>query len=352
MKCIKTAILAVGMLLMLSSVCFAEVEVHINGREISFEEQAPVVVDGTTLVPLRKIFEELGAHVDWIKDTRTVYATRRFSYVMMTIGSDRYTVNGEEKTLSVAPCIYNERTMVPVRAVSESLGADIEWDKENRRVLITSYDGEIPVKDRYINYSDTAQDGTVLFTGRAAYPELLDDSDIVTSFNEYIRGDVEEAILRGRSDCYYPALDAYENSITDGYEFLPYMAEHSFDITYNKDRLISIVCADSNFAGWSHPNYFMYAMTYNLTTGKAVSLTDLFDMSEDALFEMVYDNFSDMIEEKPESFYHDAPECLKDALSQLKWYLAEDGVHFFINPYEIAPYAAGVIETVLPINKN
>lgn len=350
MKCIKTAILAVSILLMLSSVCFANVEVHINGTEIAFEEQEPVIVDGSTLVPLRKIFEELGAHVDWIKESKTVYAARRFSYVMMTIGSENYTVNGEEKKLSVAPCIYNERTMVPVRAVSESLGCDIEWDGENRRVIITSYDGDIQVKDRYINYSDTAENGTVLFTGRAAYPELLADGDIISAFNEYILGDVHEAIVRGRTDCYYPALDAYENSLTEGYEFLPYMAEHSFDITYNKDKLISIVCSDSNFAGWTHPSYLMYSMTYNLETGKAVSLTELFNMSEDAVFEKVYAEFSGMIEENPEGFYHDASDCLKDALSDIKWYLAEDGVHFFINPYEIAPYAAGVIETVLTIN--
>ena len=352
MKYIKTAILAVSMLLMLSSVCYADVEVHINGTEITFEEQEPVIVDGSTLVPLRKIFEELGAHVDWIKETKTVYATRRFSYVMMTIGAETYTVNGEEKALSVVPCIYNERTMVPVRAVSESLGCDIEWDHENRRVLITSYDGEIAVKDRYINYSDTTENGTVLFTGRVAYPELLADGDIVSAFNEYILGDAQEAMVRGRTDCYYPALDAYENSLTGGYEFLPYMAEHSFDITYNKDKLISILCADSNFAGWTHPNYSMYSMTYNLETGKEVSLGELFDMCDDAIFEKVFAEYSNMIEEKPESFYHDASDCLKDALTELRWYLAGDGVHFFINPYEIAPYAAGVIEAVLPINNN
>ena len=94
----------------------------------------------------------------------------------------------------------------------------------------------------------------------------------------------------------------------------------------------------------------MYSMTYNLETGKAVSLSELFNMSEDAVFEKVYAEFIKMIEKNPEGFYHDASDCLKDTLSDIKWYLAEDGVHFFINPYEIAPYAAGVIETVLTIN--
>lgn len=350
MKYIKAAFSAFVILLMLSSVCYANVEVYINGEEVTFEEQEPVIVDGNALVPLRKIFEELGAYVDWIKETKTVYAARRFSYVMMTIGSESYYVDGEEKTLAVPPSIYNERTLVPVRAVSESLGCDVEWDNGNRRVIITSYDGEIPVKDKYVNYSDNTENGTVLFTGRAAYPELLADGEIIAAFNEFIRGDVEEAIVRAQADCHSAALDAYENSLTEGYEFLPYMAEHSFEITYNRDKLISLILSDCNFAGWTHPDYMMYAMTYNLETGKAVLLSELLNMSEAAVYELVFDMFVKMIEQNPEKFYHDSLACLEEALSELKWYLAEDGVHFFINPYEIAPYAAGVIEAVLPIN--
>ncbi len=349
MKYIKAVFSAFAILLMLSSVCYANVEVYINGSAVSFEEQEPIIVDGNTLVPLRKIFEELGAYVDWIKETKTVYASRRFSYVMMEVGSDVYYVDGKEKTLSVPPSIYNERTLVPVRVVSESLGCDVDWDKENRRVIITSHDGEIPVMDRYINYSDTAENGSVLFTGRAAYPELLVEGDVIAAFNEFIYGDAEEAIVRARTYCHDAALEAYENSLTEGYEFLPYMAEHSFEITYNRDKLISLILSDCIFAGWTHPDYMMYAVTYNLETGKAVSLGELLNMSEEDVYEKVFDLFKNMIEQNPESFYHDSLVCLEEALSELKWYLAEDGIHFFINPYEIAPYAAGVIETVLPI---
>lgn len=352
MKYIKTAFAVFSVLLMLSSVAFAsDVEVYIDGREITFEEQPPIIQNDKTLVPLRAIFEELGAYVDWIKETRTVYATRRFSYVMMQIGSDTYWVNGEEKKLDVPASIVNERTLVPVRAVSEALGCKVDWDKENRRVIITSKQGEIPVKDMYINYSDNAENGTVLFTGRAAYPVLSGNSEIITAMNEYILGDVEEAIVRARAQCYYSALESYENSLTEGYEFLPYMAEHSFDITYNKDNLISILCTDCNFAGWTHPDYMMYAMTYDLDTGKAVGISELLRMTDAEIEDAVFRAFEKLIEETPEAFYHDALLCLEESLSELKWYLAEDGVHFFINPYEIAPYAAGVIETVLPIKK-
>lgn len=349
MKYIKTAFAALSILLMLSSVSYANVEVYIDGNEVTFEEQAPVIVEGNTLVPLRKIFEELGTYVDWIKETKTVYATKRFSYVMMQIGSDVFYVDGEEKHLDVPACIYNERTLVPARAVSEALGCDVDWDKEQRRVIITSKQGEIPVKDKYINYSDTAEDGTVLFTGRAAYPEFSGESEVIAAMNDYILGDVQEAIVRARADCYYAALEAYENSLSEGYEFLPYMAEHCFDITYNKDKLLSIVCSDCNFAGWTHPDYLLYAMTYNIETGAAVNLKELLNMSEADIYDMVFEAFEKRIEESPETFYHDASLCLEDALSELKWYLAEDGIHFFINPYEIAPYSSGVIETVLPI---
>ncbi len=352
MKYIRTAITVILLLIILAPSSYASVEVYIDGRAVTFEEQAPIIEDGNTLVPLRKIFEELGAYVDWIKETRTVYAAKRFSYVMMTIDSSTYYVDGEEKELSVPPRIYNERTLVPIRAVSESLGCDVRWNEKSRQVIITSNQGEITVRDRYYNYSDTADDGTVLFTGRAAYPELVGEGKVIEAFNEYVFGDVQEAVVRARTDCYDSALLAYENSLETGNEFVPYMAEHTFDITYNKDKLLSMVCSDCNFAGWTHPNYIMYAMTYNMETGKAVTLNELINLSGADIYNKVYEEFKKLIEEEPERFYHDASAGLKEALTELKWYLAEDGVHFFMNPYEIAPYAAGVIETVvLPIQK-
>ena len=124
------------------------------------------------------------------------------------------------------------------------------------------------------------------------------------------------------------------------------MTERSFDITYNKDNIISIVFADSNFAGGFHPSYEMSAVTYNMLTGERIDCTDIIDADSNDIRKTVLSKFSELIYSDPDKFFSDAEDCLDDALSELKWYLADDGVHFFLNPYEIAPYSTGVIEII------
>ncbi|MEE0944498.1 MAG: stalk domain-containing protein [Clostridia bacterium] len=350
MKLIRIMIYTLSFLLLMS-VAYAEVSVFVDEREVVFDDQPPVVVDNRTFVPLRKIFEELGASVDWIPETNTVYASKRFSSLMLTLGEDKYYINGEEKKLETPAFSLNNRTLIPVRAVSEALGADVLWNKDENKVLITLPQGERIIKDCYINGAETADDGTVVMTYRAAYPEILSDDSVCVAFNEFIRGDADDACQRGVMECLPAAKDAYINSVSSGTEFVPYMAEHTFDITYNDYNLISIICSDCNFSGGFHPNYSMYSMTYNLETGKMVEITDILPNNENVIRQDVYNLFVESINDTPESFYEDSVECLDEALNQLKWFLADDGVHFYLNPYEIAPYAMGVIDVVVPLEQ-
>ncbi|WP_088104344.1 stalk domain-containing protein [Halalkalibacter urbisdiaboli] len=93
--------------------------VEINGGEIT---------NGRTLVPLRTIFEELGATVKWEHTNKTVTATKGSTTVFLKIGSTTTKVNGSTVTIDVPAKITNGRTLVPLRFVSESLGATVTWD--------------------------------------------------------------------------------------------------------------------------------------------------------------------------------------------------------------------------------
>ncbi len=111
--------------------------VAIDGELVTFD-QPPIIKDNRTLVPLRAIFEALGARVDWNPDTATVTATKDNTTISLTIGSKQLNVNGSVKTLDVPACIVGGRTLVPARAVSESFGCEVGWNAELRRVLITT----------------------------------------------------------------------------------------------------------------------------------------------------------------------------------------------------------------------
>ncbi len=104
------------------------------------EENSDVVpvitAEDRTIVPLRFISESFGADVTWDGDTQGITITLGDTVVSMTVGSDTFTVNGEEKTLDSPAQIYNERTFVPIRAVLESLSKQLYWDGENQLVVI------------------------------------------------------------------------------------------------------------------------------------------------------------------------------------------------------------------------
>lgn len=114
-----------------------------NGTETSFKQllaftnQVPVIIEGRTLVPMRDIFEALDCGIEWNALNQTVTATDKNNNVIeMTIGKNVIKKNGEEISLDVPPQIINDSTMVPVRAVSESLDLPVEWNDAEKIVSI------------------------------------------------------------------------------------------------------------------------------------------------------------------------------------------------------------------------
>ena len=106
-----------------------------------------VTYDGETIndrvmVPMRAIFETFGAKVKWDGDTQTITSKKKSKTITMTIGSEEMTKNDETYTFDTAPVIENGRTLVPVRAISEMLGLDVEWDEDTETVTIVTPEDE------------------------------------------------------------------------------------------------------------------------------------------------------------------------------------------------------------------
>lgn len=112
-----------------------EVSVLLNGKEISFD-QPPIIVEERTLVPVRAIFEALGAAVDWVQETQTAVAYKDGKTVEIQIGNNIMKVDNEEIALDVPAQIVNERTLVPVRAISEAFDCHVDWDGDTSTVII------------------------------------------------------------------------------------------------------------------------------------------------------------------------------------------------------------------------
>ncbi|MBQ3022593.1 MAG: carbohydrate-binding domain-containing protein, partial [Clostridia bacterium] len=144
--------LAVSLLIGVSSVSADEIIVELDGKKVEFDVK-PKIIDGRTMVPLRKIFEEIGALVKWDNDTQTVSARKNKKTITLSIDSADLQIDKgdtdeegnpiyETVTLEVPAQIVSGRTLVPARAISESFGLDVDWDEDNKKVIITSDDDE------------------------------------------------------------------------------------------------------------------------------------------------------------------------------------------------------------------
>jgi hypothetical protein len=111
------------------------ITVIVNGQQVQFD-QPPLERQGRVFVPLRGVFENLGASV--VYDNGTINATDNGTMVQLHIGSTNATVNGNTEQLDVAPFEIGSRTFVPLRFVSQALGASVDWDNNTSTVTIAS----------------------------------------------------------------------------------------------------------------------------------------------------------------------------------------------------------------------
>lgn len=115
-----------------------EIKVVVNDVQLSFD-QSPLMWEGRLLVPLRSIFEALGATVYWNNDTQTVTGKKGKTTIELQIGKAKALINGKEQELQVPARKINNRTMVPLRFVAESLGATVNWNKDTRTATIDDH---------------------------------------------------------------------------------------------------------------------------------------------------------------------------------------------------------------------
>ena len=137
MKKITAFIMMFFIVLSMTSFASDSIKVKLDGKTISFDVE-PQIVEGRTMVPLRAIFEAMGAEIVWDEDTQTVAAVKDETVVVAIIGSDVMYVNDEEIIIDVPPLIKAGRTLVPVRFITEAFGYNVKWDNNARSVIITS----------------------------------------------------------------------------------------------------------------------------------------------------------------------------------------------------------------------
>ncbi|MEO6909018.1 MAG: copper amine oxidase N-terminal domain-containing protein, partial [Abditibacteriaceae bacterium] len=132
------------MLMLLSPVFAQNIRVELDGSPLSFGSVPPASVNGRVLVPLRGVFEALGAQVDYQASSRTVLAAKDATNLRLQIGSSTAYVNGNPVRLDVPAQVVLGRTLVPLRFVSEAMGAQVAWNPATQTVSIASPQSTMP----------------------------------------------------------------------------------------------------------------------------------------------------------------------------------------------------------------
>lgn len=126
-----------------AAVAAAPIRVTVNGQALTMDVP-PTVRDGRTLVPMRAIFEALGAKVSWDPETKRITGSRGTTVIILHVGRTTATVGGRTIPLDVPPLVISGRALVPTRFISEHLGATVHWDGSAR--LVTVRDGAAPAR--------------------------------------------------------------------------------------------------------------------------------------------------------------------------------------------------------------
>ncbi len=166
MKKIFFALLALS----ITSAVYANdgVTVYSNGNEVA---DKGIIQDGRTLVPVRGVFEYMGYEVDWDNETKTATLTNSEKGITIELsnGNEDFYVNGESVHPDVPQQIINGRFMLPLRAVGDAVGAEIEWDGENKVA-------RIDVKNEADESNETNKDNKIDESIAKAFKiEVMDD---------------------------------------------------------------------------------------------------------------------------------------------------------------------------------
>jgi len=165
-----------------------DITVTLDGKALTFDV-APQIIGGSTMVPMRAIFEALGATVNWDAATKSITAKQGTKGVKLIVDSPifmtfTYDASGDVVdnstkaiTIGALPTIVNNRTLVPVRAVSEGLGADVKWDGTTRTVTITSSKADA-------TKTDASTTGSAVKSNVAKYAGYDDGTPMVPDFGD------------------------------------------------------------------------------------------------------------------------------------------------------------------------
>lgn len=242
-----------------------EIKVYVNAVQLDFPDQKPMINnDSRTLVPVRFVSQALGGTVDWSVETQQVNINNNGETVTLEIGKKEAQIGGNIITLDTYADIVNNRTMVPLRFVSECLGAEVQWNGDKREVYISTAMPEAnPFAGEPFKPSDLPRvTGTTIALSDQPGAEIMyvQDKDFPIEVGRYTIYDIQVndesiSITQRCNDSIYEPIDFYfveEGQLTigraPGYSQKGNLFTYSYPVVSSLDENIVDISKVSDFA--------------------------------------------------------------------------------------------------------
>ena len=327
-----------------------KIHVLYNDEAVNFDVEL-IAEDGRTLVPMRAIFETMGCAVYYSADNgkQIISARRANDNLMLTLGENSMYFNGREIELDIPAKVKNDRTLVPLRAISEAFECEVHWDGDTKTIYIYSPANAYVVSAEKISETITDDEGNVLIEVVAYYPviENPNENPCYDTANASAKWEADKFIEEARAK----KEDALILQKEMGEGFTPFVFELTYEQTYTVWGYFSFTNHKYINVGGVHPTKIMESRTYGTSIETEMSVSDVIDerMLDVSLVEYVTNLFVEKFKEiAPESADVFTYDYVKDYLGYVQFYLTKNSLVLYFNQGEIAPYALGVISVEVP----
>lgn len=202
MKRIISLLLAAIMMFSVNLVTFASdaIYVTLDGIYVDFDVK-PQIISGRTMVPIRAIFEKMGAMVEWDANTSSAICTKGETVVKMTVNSMDMYVNDQLTKMDISPVVIDGRTLAPARYVAEAFGATVQWNQESKTVVIstTMQNNNSVVNTTHNQVVSPSEQGETVYIGETGTKYHY--ATCHTLKNGAFPISLEEALAQGRTPC-------------------------------------------------------------------------------------------------------------------------------------------------------
>ncbi|HBV95651.1 MAG TPA: hypothetical protein DEF36_01175 [Desulfotomaculum sp.] len=299
----------------------------IEGKKVN---GSGLIFDGELFVPLRAVAESTGYSVRWSEADNKITLLKPGQEIILSLTDRKVSVSGHQYFLMEGYKLIDGRTYVPQNFIADNLGFQVQWDKENDVVFLSSIQlNPVTVKTKIIT-SDT---GSLLLN--IQYPEIegLADESIQSKINGTFEKIADQARAEGiKNGDVISGESAARNVRAETY--------FNYRIKYNQNDILSVVFQNYQYTGGAHGLTVQSSYTFNLKTGRQYGLNDLF--GDDAGYvSLISREIKSQLAERGIMETLNPFEAIK---ADQDFYVNDKGIVIYFQQYEIMPYAYGIPE--------